>query len=268
MTIPMTETTPVGRATEEFAIDGVSHTFPGSETPAISGIDLRIARGEIVALIGPSGCGKSTLLNMLAGLLQPSDGSVSLRGHRMDGPDPRVGVMFQKAALLPWRTAIENVLLPIEVRDGRRQARQARDKAHALLETVGLGGFGNAYPWQLSGGMAQRAAICRMLITEPEVLLLDEPFGALDEFTRERMDLEVQRVAASRGATVVLVTHSIPEAVFLADRVVAMAARPGRVSEVVDVPIERPRTYETMSDPVFTAGVNRVRRALDRGHHE
>ncbi len=252
----------------EYRLEGVSHSFPGAETAAIQNVDLTIRRGSFTALIGPSGCGKSTLLNMFAGLLTPSQGSVRFRGESLTGPAPQVGVMFQKPALLPWRTTLENILLPIEVAEGKAAARQKVDAAMELIETVGLGGFAHAHPWQLSGGMAQRAAICRMLITEPEILLLDEPFGALDELTRERMDAEIQRIALERDATVILVTHSIPESIFLADRVLAMAARPGRVNQIIDVDLPRPRTVDSVADPRYVQYLKDVRTALDRGHHD
>lgn len=254
--------------TLEYDLQNISHTFPGTHAPAITDVDLSIAPGEIIALIGPSGCGKSTLLNMIAGLLLPSDRTILKRGSQVTGPSESTGLMFQKPALLPWRTTLENVLLPLEIQHGKRQARKHKERALNLLTTVGLTGFENAYPWQLSGGMAQRAAICRMLVTNPEILLLDEPFGALDEFTRERMDLEIQRVAQQNQATVVLVTHSIPEAVFLADRVVAMAARPGRIIETIPIDMERPRTFESMETNEFAMNVAKVRNALNRGHHE
>jgi NitT/TauT family transport system ATP-binding protein len=254
--------------TAEFDLQAISHTFPTTDKPAVVDIDLEVQRGEIVALIGPSGCGKSTVLNMLAGLLIPSEGSVVQRGQALTQPVSSTGLMFQKPALLPWRTTVENILLPLEVRGGKRQAKEHRQRALDLVSKVGLTGFEHAYPWQLSGGMAQRAAICRMLVSEPDVLLLDEPFGALDEFTRERMDQEIQTVAASRNATVVLVTHSIPEAVFLADRVVAMAAKPGRIIDTIPINLPRPRTLEHMGSPDFAAHVHQVREALNRGHHE
>jgi NitT/TauT family transport system ATP-binding protein len=266
--IAATETKTLSQQSVDFRFDDVGHRFPGTDHLAISGVDLTLERGSFTALIGPSGCGKSTLLNMMAGLLQPSRGSVSFRGRSLDEPANEIGMMFQKPALLPWRTTLENILLPVEVSQGRAAARAAVGEAHDLIDTVGLSGFADAYPWQLSGGMAQRAAICRMLITKPEVLLLDEPFGALDEMTRERMDTVVQDIAMERQATVVLVTHSIPESVFLADRILAMAAGPGRVIQAIEVDIDRPRTVESMADPRFVDYLKDVRHALDRGHHE
>jgi NitT/TauT family transport system ATP-binding protein len=266
--ITATEPKTLSQQSVDFRFDDVGHRFPGTDHLAISGVDLTLERGSFTALIGPSGCGKSTLLNMMAGLLQPSRGSVSFRGRSLDEPAPEIGMMFQKPALLPWRTTLENILLPIEATQGRSAARAAVGEAYDLIDTVGLTGFADAYPWQLSGGMAQRAAICRMLITKPEVLLLDEPFGALDEMTRERMDAVVQDIAMERQATVVLVTHSIPESVFLADRILAMAAGPGRVIQAIEVDIDRPRTVESMADPRFVDYLKDVRHALDRGHHE
>lgn len=249
-----------------FSIDDVSHVFPGGEVQALQNVSLEIPKGSITALIGPSGCGKSTLLNIMAGLLIPSSGTISLFGSEIESPPDEVGLMFQKATLMPWRTTLENVLLPIEIREGRKAARAYRDQAVELLDLVGLADFENAYPNELSGGMAQRAAICRMLITEPEVLLLDEPFGALDELTREHMDFQLQRIAAARAATAVIVTHSIPEAVLLADRVCAMSARPGRISELIDIDLPRPRDLDTMLDPRFAEHVAQVRSALDKGY--
>lgn len=249
-----------------YRIEDVSHTFPGTDIEALKNVSIDIKPGSFVSFIGPSGCGKSTLLNAMAGLLEPSDGKILINGSPVGGPPEGVGIMFQKATLLPWRTTIENVLLPIELRDGAKAVKDHTDTAMSIIETVGLKGFEHAYPGELSGGMAQRAAICRMLITEPDVLLLDEPFGALDELTRERMDMELQSIALSRNATVVLVTHSIPEAVFLSDTVYAMSARPGRISEVIEVDLPRPRDMDTLNHPDFANYVGRVRNALNEGH--
>jgi NitT/TauT family transport system ATP-binding protein len=250
----------------KYLIDDVSHTFPGTDVEALKNVSIDVTPGSYISFIGPSGCGKSTLLNAMAGLLTPSDGQVLMNGDTIDGPPDGVGIMFQKATLLPWRTTLENVLLPIELRDGVKAAKAHTEQAMSIIATVGLKGFEHAYPGELSGGMAQRAAICRMLITEPAVLLLDEPFGALDELTRERMDMELQSIASARQATVVLVTHSIPEAVFLSDVVYAMSARPGRISEIIEVDLPRPRTMETLNLPEFAHFVGRVRNALNKGH--
>jgi NitT/TauT family transport system ATP-binding protein len=249
-----------------YRIAGVNKTFEQAGVQVLHDVSLDVPHGSIVSLIGPSGCGKSTLLNIMGGLLTQSSGTVEIFGKQVDGPPREVGIMFQKATLLPWRTVVENILLPIEIQHGKKAARAARPQAEQLLRMAELTGAEDQYPDELSGGMAQRAAICRMLITEPEVLLLDEPFGALDELTREKMDLEIQRVAADRGATVVIVTHSIPEAVLLSDTVYAMATKPGRISEVIDIDLPRPRDLSVMEDPAFGRYTTQVRRALDRGH--
>lgn len=251
--------------TAAIEVRGLNHIFAEGAVRALSEVALTIPKGSFVSLIGPSGCGKSTLLNILAGLLTPTSGEVLVHGQAVSGPTQGVGIMFQQHALLPWRTTIENVLLPIEIARGRRGAKAALPAAEALIKLVGLKGFEGAYPSELSGGMAQRAAICRMLITEPDILLLDEPFGALDELTRDRMDLELQRIASERNATTVMVTHSIPESVFLSDFVVVMSARPGRISDLIEVDLPRPRSHETFSEPRFGQLVARVRAALDEG---
>jgi NitT/TauT family transport system ATP-binding protein len=188
-----------------------------------------------------------------------------LRGEPVLGPRRDIGMMFQQATLFPWRTTIENVVLPIEIRDGRQAAVAARERGHELLKLVGLDGFAEAYPSQLSGGMAQRAAICRMLITEPAVLLLDEPFSAVDELTRDFMNMELQRICTSREATAFLVTHSIPEAVILSDRVYVMAPRPGRIAEIVEIDLPRPRTLDMILTPEFAEFVTQIRARLDDG---
>jgi NitT/TauT family transport system ATP-binding protein len=256
-----------GEATVALELRNVSHVFEAAGTTALSDVDLSVGRGEFVALIGPSGCGKSTLLSVIAGLLHPTSGEAMIDGRLIEGPPLQVSMMFQRATLLPWRTALQNIVLPIEIRDGRRAAKAVGSRAHKLLGMVGLSGFESALPSELSGGMAQRVAICRMLITEPDILLLDEPFGALDELSRERMDEELQRITSERKATSVLVTHSIPEAVFLADRVVAMSARPGRITQIFDIDLPRPRGSRTYDDPRFSDYVRLVRRALDEGHN-
>jgi NitT/TauT family transport system ATP-binding protein len=201
----------------------------------------------------------------MAGLLPASAGSVEINGSPVTAARPDIGMMFQEATLLPWRTTVENVLLPIELSDGRQAAKAQRDKALELLRTVGLEGFAQARPDELSGGMAQRTAICRMLITEPDVLLLDEPFGALDELTRELMNDELQRIVTSRNATAVMVTHSIPEAVYLSDVVVVLSPRPGRVAALVEVDLPQPRTVDMMTTPEFGRYVHEVRAHLDSG---
>jgi NitT/TauT family transport system ATP-binding protein len=247
-----------------YELRGVSKTFVLRNVQALDGIDLTLAKGSFSSVIGSSGCGKSTLLKVMAGLLPPSRGSVVLAGKPVTGPRRDIGMMFQQATLFPWRTTIENIVLPIEIRDGKRAARAKHDEASQLLELVGLKGFEHVYPGELSGGMAQRAAICRMLITSPEVLLLDEPFSALDELTREFMNMELQRICASQHATSFLVTHSIPEAVILSDVVYVMSPRPGRIVEAVMIDLPRPRTLDMLSTAHFGAIVQAIRDRLDK----
>ncbi|WP_295048684.1 ABC transporter ATP-binding protein [uncultured Paracoccus sp.] len=232
---------------------------------ALEGITLTLNRGSFSSVIGSSGCGKTTLLKIMAGLIPPSSGRVVLSGKPVTGPRRDIGMMFQHATLFPWRTTLQNIVLPIEIRDGRAAAEAAKGKARELLEVVGLKGFENVYPSQLSGGMAQRAAICRMLVTEPDVLLLDEPFSALDEITRDFMNMELQRICSSRNATAFLVTHSIAEAVILSDVVYVLAPRPGRMAKVVEIDLPRPRTLDLMTTPRFGALVEHIRDLLDKG---
>jgi NitT/TauT family transport system ATP-binding protein len=248
-------------------VRGVSKTYAARGVRALDPVDLDLEDGRFASIIGPSGCGKSTLLKIMAGLLRATTGEVTLRGTPVTGPRRDIGMMFQQATLLPWRTALQNVLLPIDIRDGPLVAKGRTDDALALLELVGLTGFEKVYPHELSGGMAQRVAICRMLVTEPAVLLLDEPFGALDELTREYMNVELQRICQGREATSFMVTHSIPEAVFLADVVFVMTSRPGRIAEVVPVDFPRPRSLDMMTEPGFGEIVRRVRALLDLGAH-
>jgi NitT/TauT family transport system ATP-binding protein len=227
---------------------------------ALEPVDLDIHAGEFIAFVGPSGCGKSTLLNIVASLLRPTAGTVVLDGKEMTEPSRDVGFMFQAPVLLPWRTVEKNVLMPAEVMGLSIEG--VRSKAHEIIDLVGLRDFRDAYPRQLSGGMQQRASLARLLTYEPKVLLLDEPFGALDEFTREAMNLELARIAKSAGITVLFVTHNIAEAIFLADRVVVMSPRPGRVSGVVDVPFAQPRPIEVMQEQAFTDMAFQVRTML------
>jgi NitT/TauT family transport system ATP-binding protein len=234
-----------------------SYSSPEGTMCALQQISFSVRDCEFVAVVGPSGCGKSTLLKILAGLLPPTQGSASLRGTPITRPRHDIGVVFQSPVLLPWRTVLENVLLPVDVQ------RLARDRyvkvARDLLELVGLKGFEHSYPWQLSGGMQQRVAITRALIHDPAMLLMDEPFGALDAMTREQMNLELQRIWLERKNTVLFITHSIPEAVFLADRVLVMAPRPGRIVQTLEVTLPRPRGLETMNSPEFCANVESIR---------
>jgi NitT/TauT family transport system ATP-binding protein len=238
-----------------------------ASTLALDGVDLSVARREFVSLIGPSGCGKTTLLRILAGLIRPTEGTIQIggnplwRGGRRDDQALRLlGLVFQDAHLFPWYTVEDNIGLPLRLRGAGR--REWRAKAHELSELVQLKGFERAYPRELSGGMRQRVAIARALSYNPEILLMDEPFGALDAMTRDRMNLELQSIAAATGATVVFVTHSITEAVFLADRVVLLSARPGRIRSISQVGFARPRDLELQSDPAFQDAVRTMRHQL------
>jgi NitT/TauT family transport system ATP-binding protein len=239
----------------------VSLTFRGSTTvQALDSISLDVAPREVIALIGPNGCGKSTLLRVLSGLLAPDAGEVSIDGRRVDGPDPRIGLVFQEPRLLAWRSSADNVAFPLELA-GWPRARQI-DRAGELLDLVGARDIADARPSTLSGGMRQRVSIARALALEPSVLLLDEPFSALDALTRERFNAELLDLWQRTGTTIVLVTHSIPEAVFLADRVIVMSPRPGRF--VADIPVDLPRPRRTADiDSVRAAEIAaRVRRHL------
>jgi len=249
-------------------ISDVTKTFdvPGRGTmTALSGIDLQIRQGEFVSLIGPSGCGKSTLLRLSGDLTSPSTGTVTVNGKLAHQArlDRDYGIVFQAPVLFDWRNVEENVRLPLELIGTERAAREAR--VAEMLELVELTEFRRHHPYQLSGGMQQRVAIARALAFEPALLLMDEPFGALDEMTRERMNSEVLRVWAQTGITVVFVTHSIPEAVFLSSRVAVMSARPGRITKLVDIDLERPRTVETRENRRYFELVTAVREALRGG---
>jgi NitT/TauT family transport system ATP-binding protein len=233
------------------SVDGVSRHFgkEGETLVALSEVSMQIHKGQFVSLVGPSGCGKSTLLRIMAGLTEPSAGRVYFAGQQVKQPSPDVSLMLQTPTLMPWRTALANTLLPVELRG--KVTPEHVSRAEHLLDLVGLNEFTNHYPKQLSGGMQQRVALSRVLVTDPQLLLLDEPFGALDEFTRERLNVELAALCARSGRTVVLVTHSINEAVFLADRIVAMGTKPGRVVGTVDVPLERPRDPKVMYSAEF-----------------
>jgi len=224
---------------------------------ALEDIDLEVGLGEFVAVVGPSGCGKSTLMRVLAGLIPATAGQISFGGQALNGPRKDVGIVFQAPILFPWRTVLDNVLLPIDVQRRGRQANLAR--ARELLSLVGLADFENRYPAELSGGMQQRVGIARALVHDPSILMMDEPFGALDAMTREHMNVELQRLWMARNKTVLFITHSIGEAVFLADRVVVMTARPGRIAEVLPINLPRERTLDAMSTPEFGDYVRRIR---------
>ncbi|MEY2955743.1 MAG: ABC transporter ATP-binding protein [Gemmobacter sp.] len=241
----------------------VGKIFGGGSVVALEGASFDVAQGSFVSLVGPSGCGKSTLLRLIAGLIERTSGSLSVHGRDITGPHTDVGLMFQKATLLDWRTALENVLLPTEI--VRTPTAEDKRRAFDLLKMVGLGDFAFSFPSQLSGGMQQRVALARLLQTGADVLLLDEPFGALDEFTRERLNVELMRIVAEVRATTVFVTHNIVEAIFLADQVVVMSPRPGRISAIIDVPFERPRTLSLQTSVEFNRIVEEVRTTL--GEH-
>ncbi len=236
---------------------GKTYNARGGVVVALENISFGVDEGEFVSVVGPSGCGKSTLLKILAGLLPATAGEARLRGTVIAGPRRDIGVVFQSPVLFPWRTLLDNVLLPVDVqRLGRdRHERQARE----LLTLVGLDGFEHRYPWELSGGMQQRVAITRALVHDPAMLLMDEPFGSLDAMTREHMNLELQRIWLEKKKTILFITHSIPEAVFLADRVLVMTARPGRIIEDVRVRLPRPRSLDVMNTPGFGEYVREIR---------
>ena len=250
------------------AIDQLSKTYvsaSGAAVHALSRISLDIKPGEFVCVVGPSGCGKSTLLRLLAGLDGYSDGRLLLDGEAVAGPSRKVGVVFQAANLLPWMTVRDNVRLPLRV--GGKHA-PAADRIERLLAVTGLGEFGDKYPYELSGGMQQRAGICRALARDPEILLMDEPFGALDALTRERLNLELQRIWQENRKTILLITHSISEAIFLADRVIVMSARPGRILADLHVPIPRPRTFDDIVlHPDYARLAKEVRGLLNAQEH-
>lgn len=241
-------------------IRGLTKTYRSKSgpVPSLKPIDLDIARGEFLAIVGPSGCGKSTLLKLVAGLLSATSGSIRIGGVDVKQPIDDIGIVFQSPVLLPWLTVRDNILLQVEMR-GRKTAAYA-EKAAALIKTAGLEGFEGRYPWELSGGMQQRAAICRALVHDPSVLLMDEPFGALDAMTRERMNAELQRIWYATGKTVLLITHSIPEAVYLADRVVVMSSRPGSIEAIYDIDLPRPRDLSVMGEPRFVALTQEIRK--------
>jgi len=248
-------------------LQGIGKVFGRGDqvaTVALEGIDLDIRSGEFVSLIGPSGCGKSTLLRIIGDLITPSSGTVIVNGKPADRArrDRDYGMVFQAPVLFDWRTVEDNVKLPLEIQGASAAKRTARAKE--MLDLVELGDFLGHYPYQLSGGMQQRVAIARALAFEPEILLMDEPFGALDEMTRERMNSEVLRIWERTGTTVVFVTHSIPEAVFLSSRVVVMSARPGRITKVIDVDLPRPRNEDTRETRRYFELVTEVREALRR----
>jgi NitT/TauT family transport system ATP-binding protein len=235
-------------------------TREGDRILALDRVALALADGEFVSVVGPSGCGKSTLLKLIAGIEPPSEGQIRYRGQAVQRPQRGMGVVFQSPVLLPWLTVIQNVLLPIRVL--RLPRAPAVERARSLLALVGLSGFENKYPSELSGGMQQRVGIARSLSHDPGVLLMDEPFGALDALTRERMSLELQKIWMASRKTVFFITHSILESVFLSDRVLVMSARPGRFIAEFTIPFARPRTFAVTAEPEFNAFVARIRDLL------
>jgi NitT/TauT family transport system ATP-binding protein len=253
------------RVSRDIRVEDVTMVYDGrgDSVIALERVNMHVPTGQFASIIGPSGCGKSTLLRLIADILQPHSGEVTLGGDtpRAARHDHALGFVFQSPTLLPWRTVRQNVELPLDV-VGRNSTRRSTRSTDELIELVGLKGFEEALPHQLSGGMQQRVAIARALVLTPDVLLLDEPFGALDEITRQRMNLEMLRIWAESATTALLVTHSIGEAIFMSDQVCVMSARPGRIVSVVDVPLARPRTLDMMRSRVFFDCVNRVRDGL------
>jgi NitT/TauT family transport system ATP-binding protein len=245
---------------------GIGKTYSvrnGTPVVALENLNIEIPTGEFMAVVGPSGCGKSTLLRLLAGLDRKTRGQIELGGSAIDGPRKDIGIVFQTPTLLAWRTVLENIMLPILVLRLDRKFHEAR--AIRLIQMVGLDGFERKYPWELSGGMQQRVAICRALINQPKLLLMDEPFGALDAITREAMNVELEGIWLSTQQTVLLITHSIAEAVFLGTRVAVMNSRPGTIVDVISIDLPRPRTLDILTSPAFAGYVRRIRRLLDEG---
>ncbi|WP_234826974.1 ABC transporter ATP-binding protein [Rhodopseudomonas palustris] len=238
-------------------IDKKFVTHSGEVVTALAKVNLAIEQNEFVSVVGPSGCGKTTLLRILAGLTSVTSGVVDFDGEMLRGPRADVGIVFQQALLLPWNTVLDNVLLSPHLKKDRSEA--TRRRAESLLAFMGLADFARKYPFELSGGMQQRVAICRALMREPKVLLMDEPFGALDAMTRESLNVELMRVCSEEKKTVLFITHSIPEAVLLGDRVVVMSPRPGRISQIIDVDIERPRSLKTMANKRFGEICDQIR---------
>jgi NitT/TauT family transport system ATP-binding protein len=246
------------------ALRGVSQVFQSSDgdmVEALSGVNLSIERLEFVSIIGPSGCGKSTILRLVSGLLGPTAGEVTVFGHRMTEPRDDIGFVFQRPTLLPWLRVLDNVTFPVRHTTGRVDA-ETVDRAQKLLKMMRLSDFAGKLPRELSGGMQQRVAIARALLQDPDILLMDEPFSALDALTRDELSIELLSILAARPKTVVFVTHSIPEALLLSDRIAVMSPRPGRVQEIIEVPLPRPRGPDTMLIPSFNEMANDIRRKV------
>jgi NitT/TauT family transport system ATP-binding protein len=240
-------------------VEKICKTFPardGAPTIAVDNVDLSVGASEFVSLLGPSGCGKSTLLSLIAGLIQPTSGEVRIEGRAVTAPYTNIGIVFQTDLLLDWRTVLGNVLVQFEMRG--QDPRPHLGRARALIASVGLADFESKYPWELSGGMRQRVAICRALIHDPPLLLMDEPFGALDALTREQLQVDLQRIWQTSRKTVVFVTHSIGEAVFLSDRVVVMTPRPGKIKQILPIGLPRPRDLGVRDSDLFGANVRHI----------
>ena len=249
-------------------IKGVTHAYrtPNGPLPVLEDLTLSVPEGEFAAVVGPSGCGKSTLTRLVAGLMKPDTGEVWLHGERVRSPRKTVGMAFQNPVMLEWRTILENVILPLEIVAPSMPRAQRRARAMELLELVGLAGFENKRPSELSGGMRQRASLCRAIVHRPDVLIMDEPFGALDEIVRDHLNEQLLRLWARTQKTIAFVTHSIPEAVYLSTKIVVMSPRPGRIADVIDSPLPKERPLDIRETPEFLEIAHRVREGLRAGH--
>jgi len=261
MNMPLTTRQTEAAAFGFHRLNKVFRSKDGTDVIALRDIGFEVRKGEFVTVVGPSGCGKSTLMRILAGLERASSGTASLGGKAVVGPSRDVGVVFQAPVLLPWRTVLQNVLVPAQIQG--RDIKVATERAKHYLALVGLENFATKYPGELSGGMQQRVGIARAFVNDPMLLLMDEPFGALDAMTRETMNLELHKLKERTGATIMLVTHSIPEAVFLGDRVIVMSPRPGRVTQIVDVDLPHPRTLDMINTDRFGTYVSGIRANLN-----
>ena len=251
------------RRLDAVCVTKVSKQYPSRKTSvhAVDNVSLTVGAGEFVSIVGPSGCGKSTLLNMVAGLISTPEGTIEVLGKRVSGPVTELGVVFQQHLLLPWRTVLQNVMLQIEVRHRRKS--DYVDRARELLDRVGIADFADRFPDELSGGMNQRAAICRALIHDPELLIMDEPFGALDAMTRDQMGLDFHRLSRKEGKSVLFVTHSISEAIFLSNKVIVMSARPGHVMATIPIELGFERHLNVREEPVFTKYARQIRELFE-----
>ena len=251
-------------AAPSFAFEGLNKVYQtqdGKSITALQDVNFSVPRGQFLTVVGPSGCGKSTLLRILAGISSPTSGQVLINGQPSRGPQKNIGVVFQAPVLLPWLNILENVLVPAKVQ--KRDMKEATERARHFIDMVGLSGFEKKYPKELSGGMQQRVGIARALVNKPEILLMDEPFGALDAMTRETMNNELLRIKEQSGATIMLVTHSIPEAVYLGERVVVMSPRPGRVTEIMELHLPANRDLSIINSSEFGRYVSAIRTSLN-----